>query len=77
VASQAALDPVNGRPLIEEVAGHRFRLTDEAAVRQAKWDREHGRGHVPMAWLDRTADPEPGPGYDSGRWKLRKMGVRV
>lgn len=81
--SQAALDPVNGRPMIEDDPAEegRFRLTDEAAVRQAWHERRAERGErdpgTPASWLDHSRNPEAGAGFDSGEFKLNRMGVRV
>lgn len=79
VMSQAALDPVNGHPLIEDSPDedHKYRLTDEAAIRQAKYEREHSRASTPLSWLDHSEDVPASPGYDAGRYKLDRFGVRT
>ena len=79
--AQAATDPVNGRSMITEDASDpgRYRLTDEAAVRESKYQRESHRNPdaIPLSYLDYSKNPEASPSSDSGSFVLGKLGVRL
>jgi hypothetical protein len=79
VLSQAGSDPVNGRPMIEEDPSedHRFHLTEEAAVRQSKFDRSLTPQEMPASYWDYSKHEKPSPTIDAGLYKLDKMGVRT
>jgi hypothetical protein len=81
VLAQAAADPVNGRSLItdDESEEGRYRLSDEAAVRESKYQREFNRqgDAVPLAWLDQSRNPQPSPSKDAGSYKLGSLGVKL
>jgi hypothetical protein len=81
IFAQAAADPVNGRSLIadDESEEGRYRLSDEAAVRESKYQHEfHRHGDtVPLAWLDHSRDPQPSPSRDAGSYKLGRLGVKL
>ncbi len=81
VWAQAATDPVNGRSMItdDESDEGRYRLTDDAAVRESKYEHEFHKNPdaVPPAWFDHSKNAEPSPSNDSGSYKLGKLGVKL
>mmetsp|Transcript_18946 Transcript_18946/g.36853 ORF Transcript_18946/g.36853 Transcript_18946/m.36853 type:complete len:84 (+) Transcript_18946:318-569(+) len=81
---QAFEDPASGRPLVTESPFNkdRYRLTDEAAMRQEEHElraqrRGMGEEATPLGWYDHSKVREAGPEYDTGAWKLGRVGVRV
>uniref|UniRef100_A0A7S1E0N9 Uncharacterized protein n=1 Tax=Hemiselmis andersenii TaxID=464988 RepID=A0A7S1E0N9_HEMAN len=84
VMDEAFVDPVSGRPLVRTSPFNerRYRLTEEAAARQAGHElRAHragaGEEGTPLRWFDHSREPQAGPSYDAGTWKLGRIGVRV
>lgn len=67
-----------------ESPGH-YHLKDEAAVRQAWYERNKLRGEsepaTPLSWLDHSTrsfeNTAPSASHDSGSYKLDRAGVRV